>query len=333
MMDRDQRSKAPTIHLESAGISSRQILAARGPKNEVDPNRPYHAFVEPEFSVDRIVEDVATIFLTNRECPFRCLMCDLWRNTTDKRVAAGAIAEQIQHALATLPDAARIKLYNSGNFFDAAAIPSGDLPQIAKLVCGFQSVIVENHPKLCGDRCLYFRDLCGKPLEIAMGLETSHDATLRRLNKQMCAADFAHATKFLVAHGIRVRAFILLRPPWTSEQEGVQRAIDSVRFAFDSGVDCCAIIPTRAGNGIMDHLAARGDFVPPQLTSLETVVDQALAWNRGIVLADLWDVQRFATCHHCADRRIQRLQSMNLTQTVPPSVVCLHCVPEGSVPQ
>ena len=27
--------------------------------------------------------DVATLFLTNRECPFRCLMCDLWKNTLE----------------------------------------------------------------------------------------------------------------------------------------------------------------------------------------------------------------------------------------------------------
>ncbi len=43
----------------------------------------------------------ATVFLTNRECPWRCLMCDLWRNTTIETVPAGAISGQIDYALGT----------------------------------------------------------------------------------------------------------------------------------------------------------------------------------------------------------------------------------------
>jgi uncharacterized Fe-S cluster-containing MiaB family protein len=77
------------------------------------------------------VVPVATIFLTNRECPWRCLMCDLWRNTLVDSVPAGAIPEQIEFALRQLPPARHIKLYNSGSFFDRRAIPPEDFPAIA----------------------------------------------------------------------------------------------------------------------------------------------------------------------------------------------------------
>jgi len=66
---------------------------------------------------------VATIFLTNRECPWRCVMCDLWKNTLIDSVPLGAIPSQIDYALARLPAARQIKLYNSGSFFDTQAIP------------------------------------------------------------------------------------------------------------------------------------------------------------------------------------------------------------------
>ncbi|APZ96804.1 radical SAM protein [Fuerstiella marisgermanici] len=301
------------------------ILAARGPKNSVDPFRAYHAIVEPELSANGIVEDVATIFLTNRECPFRCLMCDLWQSTTDQRVPVGAIPTQIRHALESLPAAQHIKLYNSGNFFDAQAIPPKDFPAIAELVGGFKSVIVENHPQLCSDRCVEFQELCGTQLEIAMGLETSHEPTLAKLNKQMTVGDFATACESLRQNHIRLRTFILLRPPDTPEDEGVQRAIESVRFAFDCGVDCCAVIPTRTGNGIMEQLEQRGRFTPPQLTSLEVVLQEAVAWKRGRVFADLWDVRQFAACDVCADARIKRLSEINLTQQLPPPIECTAC--------
>ncbi|HIE95793.1 MAG TPA: radical SAM protein [Planctomycetes bacterium] len=301
------------------------VLKERGPKNSVDPFQPYHMLVEPEFCAHGRVEDVATVFLSNRECPFRCLMCDLWKNTTDDRVPAGAIPQQIRHAIEQFPPAQHIKLYNSGNFFDAQAIPPEDYEEIASLVSSFNTVIVENHPRLCNDRCSEFQDLCATQLEVALGLETSHQATLQQLNKQMTTDDFARACEFLLQRDIRVRSFILLKPPHTSEEQGIERAIESVRFAFDNGVDCCAVIPTRAGNGIMDRLQQAGLFQPPQLRSLELVIDEALGWHRGRVFADLWEARQFAECAACATARIERLNVINLSQQEVPPVECHHC--------
>jgi hypothetical protein len=301
------------------------IQQERGRKNSVDPFRSHHMLVEPEFCANGQVEDVATVFLSNRECPFRCLMCDLWKNTTDDRVPVGAIPEQIRHAVQQLPPAQHIKLYNSGNFFDAQAIPPEDFSAIASLVRGFATVIVENHPRLCHDRCVEFRDLCDTHLEIAIGLETSHEQTLRQLNKQMTTDDFARACEFLLGHGIRVRAFILLKPPHTSEEQGIERAVESTRFAFDHGVDCCSVIPTRAGNGIMKRLQKMDLFQPPQLRSLEKAIDETITWKRGRVFADLWEAEQFAECPACATARIARLNTINLSQRAVPPIVCKRC--------
>ena len=294
----------------------RSILAARGARNVVDPWRPYHFLNEPEFSHGGIVEEVSTIFLTNRECPFRCLMCDLWKNTTEATVPFGAIPAQIDFALTQLPAANHVKLYNSGNFFDAKAIPVQDLPAIAERVRQFRTVIVENHPRLCDARCGAFQQLLGTQLEIALGLETSHTATLAMLNKQMTTDDFARACDLLRSQSIRIRAFVLLKPPQTTEEQGIERAIESVRFAFGCGVSCCAVIPVRGGNGIMEVLGTRGDYSPPRLSSLESVMQEVLSWKRGRVFADLWDARQFADSPEVADEQMLRLKTMNLTQRV-----------------
>ena len=297
-------------------ISDRLILNARSARNEVDPWTPYHFLNEPEYSAAGVIDDVSTIFLTNRECPFRCLMCDLWKNTTTGTVPLGAIPAQIDFALSRLPPAKHVKLYNSGNFFDSQAIPPADLSNIADRVRHFQTVIVENHPRLCDGRCGDFQELLGTQLEVALGLETSHAATLAKLNKQLTVKDFARACDLLLKSQIRIRAFILLKPPWTTEEQGVERAIESVRFAFDCGVSCCAVIPVRSGNGIMDQLSNDGAFTPPRLSSLETVMRETLSWNRGRVFADLWDARQFADDSAKADLQIARLEMMNRTQHV-----------------
>ena len=314
-------------------LSDEEIVALRPPKNTVDMYRPNHFLLERERSAAGEADDVATIFLVNRECPWRCLMCDLWMNTTDQSVPAGAVPAQIDFALARLPPARHVKLYNSGNFFDARAVAPADHEAIAERVGHFATVIVENHPKLFGAACLRFRDLLAAKLEVALGLETVHPDVLPRLNKGMTLDDFARAVEFLLAGGIAVRAFILLRPPYLSETEGIEWAVKSLEYAFSLGVECCSVIPTRGGNGALARLQAAGEFAPPRLRSLELTLEAGLALMRGRVFADLWDAERFYECPACGPARVARLAEMNLTQRLPPPVACGMCGDDSNVGQ
>ncbi len=75
------------------------ILSRRPAREPRDAYIPYEYFVEEECAAGGVVVPVATVFLTNKECPFRCVMCDLWRNTLTETVPVGAIPAQIDHAL------------------------------------------------------------------------------------------------------------------------------------------------------------------------------------------------------------------------------------------
>jgi radical SAM enzyme (TIGR01210 family) len=314
---------------EEPAARRRWVEERRGPRNAVDPTRPHAFFVEEECSERGEVVPILTVFLTNRECPWRCLMCDLWKNTLTESVAPGMIPAQIDHALSLLergrPRPQHIKLYNSGSFFDLGAIPKEDYPEIARRVRSFSRVILECHPKLVTDEVLRFRDLIGTDLEIAMGLETANPETLAHLNKGMTLDDFAKAAAFLRNNNIDVRAFILLKPPFTTEEDGVTWAKRSIDFAFDSGVNVACVIPTRLGNGALDGLSALGEFSPPLLASLEEVLDYGLGLKRERVFADLWDLHLFSNCAVCFEQRRQRLCEMNLSQRVLPRVECRAC--------
>ncbi len=281
--------------------------------------------VEKERRPDGSAEDTAIVFLSNKECSFKCLMCDLWKNTSDWSVPVGAIPEQIEWALSRMAPAKHIKLYNSGSFFDERAIPRADYSRIAELVRPFDTVIVESHPKLIGEKCLEFRDLIKGRLEVAIGLETAHPEVLARLNKQMTLEDFSRGVDFLQSHDIGSRAFILLRPPFMSEEEGVDWAQRSIDYAFDSGVSSCTVIPVRAGNGAMEELIQSGEFEPPKLSSLEEVLHYGISQGRGLVFADLWDLELFSDCRACYPDRYSRLEQMNLAQEIFPRVECQKC--------
>jgi archaeosine synthase beta-subunit len=295
------------------------ILSHRPPREIRDPFIPYDFFVEEECSRDGVVEPVATIFLTNRECPFRCLMCDLWRNTLTTTVPTGAIPAQIDYGLSRLPAARQVKLYNSGSFFDTRAIPFEDHAAIATRVRDFERVIVENHPAFTGDACLRFRDRLRGGFEVAMGLETAHPQVLAGLNKRMTLDSFSAAARLLISHGIDLRVFILVQPPLMPADEALPWAERSLDFAMQCGAAATTLIPTRGGNGAMEALS----FVPPALEVLESAMEYGLHLGAGRVFADLWGVPE--GCPSCHAARLSRLRQMNLQQVVLDRVACSVC--------
>jgi radical SAM enzyme (TIGR01210 family) len=318
-----------SVYPSSPEARTRWIVEKRPSRNRLDEKKPYAVLVESEPGPDGQDMEVTTVFLTNRECPWRCLMCDLWRNTLEQTVASGSIAQQLRFALKSLPAApkerAGLKLYNAGSFFDPRAIPPAEYHEIARLADPFCRTIVEAHPALVGSRCLAFRDLLSGQLEVAMGLETAHPEVLERLNKRMTLDQFRRAAGFLRENTIDLRVFILVRPPWLSEEEGVEWAKRSLDFAFDCQASVCSLIPTRAGNGAMEALAAKGEFAPPSLDSVERALEYGLELSAGRVFADLWELDKFLGCPDCSEARADRIRAMNASQRVPSKVRCCRC--------
>jgi radical SAM enzyme (TIGR01210 family) len=325
-------------------LNDRRVVELRGPKTAVDSSRAYAAAWEEEATVDGSLAPTAVVFLTNRECPFRCVMCDLWTHTLDTSVPPGSIPTQVRAALAGLPAARQVKLYNAGSYFDPQAIPAEDDEDVAVLLRGCDRVIVESHPAFLagahGERCLRFRDLLdGTRLEIAIGLETAHEPTLARLNKRMTLDTFRRAAEFVVANGMDLRVFILLAPPFLRGQDAEEWACRSIDLAASCGATACSIIPTRGGNGAMEALGP--EVERPRLSALERVVEYGLkkraasarpsgsvaaaangpARRAPRVFADTWELDRFFDCT-CSASRASRLRAMNRLQHVTAPVAC-----------
>ena len=349
---------APAIYPDARAARDRFVLARRGPRHAVDPWAAPRVVVDPEPDGDGGIADAVTVFLTGRECPWRCVMCDLWRHTTEADTPPGAIPHQIGLALALQaglragprPGAVRrfLKLYNAGSFFDPRAVPPIDDPAIARVVADMARVTVESHPRLIGDRTWRLRDLLagargdghgGPSLEVAMGLETAHPDALARLNKGCTVDDFRAAAAALAAHGVGLRAFLLVHPPFVPRADQAAWLLRSIDVALDAGASVVSLIPTRGDSGAMPALAAQGAFVSPSLAEFETSAALALdrvqnvpripgrspARSPARVVADLWDIAAFATCAACLDARRARLLRLNLEQRVPDPMACAAC--------
>lgn len=317
------------VYPAAAAARDRFVLRRRGDRPSHDPWRHQGVLVEDEPTHEGKQQRIATVFLTGRECPWRCAMCDLWRYTIADDTPAGAIPSQIGRARCELaaeaPRVNALKLYNAGSFFDPRAVPEADYTAVARALAGLSRVIVESHPSLIGprvDRLLAaLADASPVPpgLEVAMGLETAHPGALDRLNKRFTVADFGGAARALAGRGVALRVFLLLSPPFVPAAEQDEWLLRSLDAAFACGAAVVSLIPTRDGNGTVEALAAAGDFAAPTLATIERAFALAMrhARGRGIVLLDLWDLDRFSPDGRCPAALRAALASANHAQRVP----------------
>jgi radical SAM enzyme (TIGR01210 family) len=328
------------VELYPSSLSARDrfVLERRLERPTHDPWQPQGVLVEEERGAEGGTVRVATVFLTGRECPWRCVMCDLWQYTIEADTPAGAIPAQIAAARNTLAlrgeRATHAKLYNAGSFFDPRAVPEADYDAIAGALVGFTRLIVESHPSLVGARTQAFVSALDRrggdtppSLEVAMGLETAHPAALDHLNKRMTVALFLRAAERLQSFGVSLRVFLLVHPPFVAasdQDEWLERSVD---VACGAGATAVSLIPTRTGNGALDALASDGAFRSPRLADLERSVEiaRARAGAGCRVFADLWNLDRFASCRACLEARRARLHRMNIEQRTLPPIGCVHC--------
>ena len=316
----------------------RFVLALRPRRRMHDPWRHQGVLVEEERTGDGSAARVATIFLTGRECPWRCAMCDLWTFTIEQDTPRGALVQQVLDARGALetPLPEGVKLYNAGSFFDPRAVPVGDYDAIARELQGLDRVIVESHPSLVGGKVEWLlaslerqrpADRPAVALEVAMGLETAHPEALERLNKRMTLEAFAAAARRLRASGVAVRAFLLISPPFVPAEEQDDWLVRSIDAAVSCGASAISLVPTRPGNGVLERLAERQMFFPPGLADVERSLLLALTHTRGRarVFADLWDIEQRAACRQCVGARRERLHRMNLSQQALDAVACGCC--------
>ena len=312
------------------------VRGLRPPKTPADPGRANGYLVERERLIIDDVNTVLTVFLAGRECPYSCVYCDLWKGTLQGDTPPGSLPRQLEAVLQEVTAAGHfddgeglgLKLYNASNFFDSRAVPLADHRALADVINGsgayFETVTVESHPCLVLGANLDFADWIDGELEVAMGLETVHEAALARLNKRMTVQDFDRAAEYLHTLDVMVRAFVLVGVPFVPPEEDLEWVVRSVEHAVDRGAWYVSLIPVRGGNGALEALVERGEFTPPSLAHLEDALDATLT-ECAVVTADLWDLDRLADCPGCAEDRRLRLERINLSGRREPRIECDLC--------
>ena len=233
---------------------------------------------------------IITMVLPTRGCSWAlsesggCSVCGYVNDSSrDRPIPSEHILEQIHHALNKVVPTKPIelKLFNSGSFFDENDVPRNLRLQILDLIKKTPEVIllsVESRPEylLNQQKIIDETNRLLKPieLEIGIGLESSNSAILKDCwNKGFSIEDYKKSVEIAHSQNIRIKTYILIKPPFLTEAEAIYDSIMTTFEAVKIGTDVVSFNPCNIQNGTLVHELAKKDrYQPPWLWSILSIV-------------------------------------------------------------
>ncbi len=238
--------------------------------------RPVAVWREKE-RLDGEIVDCLTVILRSKGCRWkRCLMCG-YKKDTSEDVTLEDLKRQFEFSLKKLGDARVVKIFTSGSFLDSNEIPPEFRRFVYEKLKGrIDKLIVESRPEFVSDETAKELSEQDFIVEVGIGLETADDFVREVcINKGFRFEDFERAAELLKSYGIRVKAYLLLKPPFLSEGEAIRDVLNSIK-AVRGLADVVSINPTNVQSGTyLERLWLRGLYRPPWLWSAVEVLKKA----------------------------------------------------------
>jgi radical SAM enzyme (TIGR01210 family) len=218
-----------------------------------------------------------TMVLTTKGCSWArrdgCTMCG-YNVNSNPYVQAPDIQKQFNQVIAHYGKAFKIvKLFTSGSFLDKEEVPIDVRDTILSELKDMPKVIVESRPEYVTPEICDDIARTNEHVEVAIGLETSSDRIRNNcVNKGFSFGDFIRASETAIAHDFTVKAYLLLKPPFMTEREALEDALQSVRdaapYADTISLNLCNV---QKGT-LVEALWKKGLYRPPWLwTAVEVL--------------------------------------------------------------
>jgi len=244
-----------------------------------------------------------------------CSMCGYFRdsnqNTTDDD-----LRQQLTVALDRYDGQLMVKIFTSGSFFDTQEI-SATMQQtiLNAFFSRAQQVSVETRPEFIG----HIPELhipTEKRLEIAMGLESSNDRVLEHaITKGFTYTQWRVGAELVAEAGHLLKVYLLIKPPFMTEDEAIKDAIFSARQVADIANTISFNPVAIHGYTLVDYLWHRGLYRPPWLWSVIEVLTRSANQVENIIKCDVvaGGTKRGAhNCENCDAVTLDAIQAFSL---------------------
>ncbi|MCI4368187.1 MAG: archaeosine biosynthesis radical SAM protein RaSEA [Thermoplasmata archaeon] len=249
--------------------------AAGGPESA---SRYVNLWTEPEaLGTERVRAFV--LILRTRGCYWAdakgCSMCGYSKDTLGRSATPEELAEQLAHALARYQGEPYVKVYTSGSFLDDREVDPVSRGRIVGAFAGkARRFLFETLPEFITEaNLLPLKEAFPGELEVAQGLESTQPEVLARfVNKGSTPQEYLEAADRVRALGLQAKGYLLLKPPYLTENEAAHDVARSIELAA-SRFDTLSVNPVHIQNGtVVEWLFRRGRYRPPWLWSLVDVL-------------------------------------------------------------
>jgi len=191
---------------------------------------------------------------------------------------ASDIQKQFNQVIAHYGKAFKIvKLFTSGSFLDQDEVPIDVRDAILSELKDTPKVIVESRPEYVTPEICEDIAQINEHVEVAIGLETSSDRIRNNcVNKGFSFRDFVRASETARAQSFTVKAYLLLKPPFMTEREALEDALQSVRDAAPHSDTISLNLCNVQKGAIVETLWKKGLYRPPWLWTVVEVLKRTL---------------------------------------------------------
>ncbi|MGD0951758.1 MAG: archaeosine biosynthesis radical SAM protein RaSEA [Methanotrichaceae archaeon] len=239
----------------------------------LDPTRPVAVWSSQDLLNGQPVKSL-TIILRTVGCRWnRCTMCGY--ASEGAPATAEDLMVQFNAAMKKLSGEDRVvKIYTSGSFLDPLEMPEEARAKILEDLQsrGIEKLVIESRPEYITsvrvEECL-----SSIKTEFAIGLETANDLIRQKIiRKGFTFQEFIDAAMTVHDMGGKVKAYLLLKPPFLSEGAAIRDAIYSAKAAGQHA-DILSLNLCNIQRGtLVERLWERGEYRPPWLWSAVEVL-------------------------------------------------------------
>ena len=281
-------------------------------------DHPVAKWTEAEVLGNEIVEAGVAILRT-RGCYWSikegCSMCGYFNDTVPGGVNGDMLRLQWEKIRPILQGKKYAKIYTSGSFIDTNEVPFEFADEIMSDMkdMGVEKVLIESLPEFVNPKNFTYTN--APKIEIAIGLESSNPIVLEKsVNKRLRWTHFVKVCKQARDNGAEVKAYVLLKPPYLSEKEAIEDAIQS---AIDAAphVDKISINPVNVQkNTVVEKLWMRNEWMAPWLWSVIEVLERCKDLPVRVYSDPTGGGTRRGAhnCHDCNNKILQALKEHRL---------------------
>lgn len=305
---------------------TRKVVKLRAFRKGVSLRTPRFVEVDEYSLRGEILKRIRIILRGNGCSKPSCTMCPLPNEGLDRKevkVDAEDYIKQVAAALEAYPGCEMVCIYNDGSFFAERELPANARRAIYQLTVfyGARYLVVESLPQFITNNSLAeAKDLLEEiHLIVGIGLQSASDFVREIcINSPVTKEAFLNALRLLDKYGFGSKVYVMIKPPFLSEDEAIEDATSSVMWLNNLQVEDITLCPTRIAQGtLVFELFRLRLYYPPMLT---TIVDclrniQRMGGRARVSVFNVYssDFQSYTSggCSECEERIIHGLQQFN----------------------